>query len=402
MNEDQPLPAVRPLQVTPHAGEDGRLAFILHDVLQIAPGSLAVSPTAYFLMTRLDGTHSIKDLQAAFQAETALADLPAEEIQHLVSALDQYGLLETPRFHAALEARQREYRAASTHDIRPRWPGADLLGPAISDLLAGATPQFTGEIRGLIAPHLDYQRGAPCYAAAYAVLAQAPPADRYVILGTNHFGRARGPVATAKDFETPFGMVTTDRTFIKQLAERLNSDLCQCDMDHTIEHSVELQVMLLQRCLPASGFAIVPILCPDVCGLSPDDGATETAHEVARLADALKSLIADDPLRTIFIAGADLSHVGLAFGDEAPATPESLADVERTDQSLLDHLLRQDHARFRDELRISANPTRVCSTGCLYAISRALSDCQCHLLAYHQAVDARTDTNVTSAAAVFA
>src|SRR4029079_11601775 len=116
-------------------------------------------------------------------------------------------------------------------------------------------------LAGLIAPHLDYPRGTPCYADAYGVLATMPPPKRVVILGTNHFGRASSSVATRKDFQTPLGTTRTDREFIAALEQSCGSDLCEHEFDHLREHSVELQVLVLQHLFGANSFTIVPVLC---------------------------------------------------------------------------------------------------------------------------------------------
>ncbi|PYV14693.1 MAG: AmmeMemoRadiSam system protein B, partial [Acidobacteria bacterium] len=46
-------------------------------------------------------------------------------------------------------------------------------------------------LRGLIAPHIDFHRGGPAYAHAYAALAGQSPFDRYLIFGTCHAGMQR-------------------------------------------------------------------------------------------------------------------------------------------------------------------------------------------------------------------
>ena len=196
------------------------------------------------------------------------------------------------------------------------------------------------------------------------------------------------------------GRVSTDRDFISQLDDRLAADLSANEFDHRTEHSIELQVQMLQICQPDHAFKIVPIICPDVCGptgTAPGDGSRP---DLGELADALGQLVAEDSARTVLIAGADMSHVGLAFGDEEHATPEFLADVERHDRSVLERLEADDSAGLLSTVRASENATRICSIGCMYVVRRALRGRACHLLAYHQAVDGESDTNVTCAAAV--
>ena len=156
-------------------------------MLQISPQPLAVSGAGYFLLAHLDGERTVEELRGAFRRETG-QEVPLDEVEKLVAALDHYAMLETPRFAEAFAAQREAYGAAETHDCRHRWPEADALRAEIEHMLHDAAPGVGGQPRGIITPHLDYARGAPCYAAAYAMLAGAPPAERYVILGTNHFG----------------------------------------------------------------------------------------------------------------------------------------------------------------------------------------------------------------------
>lgn len=270
----------------------------------------------------------------------------------------------------------------------------------IDEIIASGTAAPVSEVRGLIAPHLDYPRGAPCYADAYATLRHVAPADRYVILGTNHAGRSAAVVATRKDFETPLGVAPVDAAFVDRLEARLGVDLCVAEDDHDIEHSVELQVHMLQVVQPERPFRIVPVLCPSPCGptgLTPADG---TGPDLDALADALSEELTADAERTVLIAGADLSHVGQRFGDPEVTTPEFLKDVEEVDRGLLRQLEKGATDDFVGRLAETDNPTRVCSAGCLYALMRALPGGTCRVMRYHQAVDMEQETHVTCAAGV--
>ena len=198
MSIPDPLPALRSVDVTPvQEGGEESLRFVVHDRIHIAPQTLAVSPAGYFVLAHLDGRHSCADIEAAFQQQLGL-HVPTEQILQLVGVLDEALLLHNERFEQAYERRRAEFRAAPHRDNRERYPDATALRAEIEELLASGTAAPVHDVRGLIAPHLDYARGAPCYADAYATLAQMPVADRYVILGTNHAGRSAGVVATTK------------------------------------------------------------------------------------------------------------------------------------------------------------------------------------------------------------
>lgn len=393
------LPALRPVQIVPLRNSDGQTLFALHDPTRLAPRAVAVSPAAYFVLAHLDGQHSCQDIQAALQANLG-AQVSEDDIHRLVNTLDEALFLQGPRLQAALEERRAGYLAAPSRDCRERYPDAVALRRTIEQLLAGGVTAPVPDVRGLIAPHLDYERGAPCYADAYATLAAAGKADRYVILGTNHFGQSASAVATTKDFQTPLGLVPVDQDFLTRLAALLGTDLCEHQADHFAEHSIELQVLILQVVMDGRAFEIVPILCPDACGptgLHPADGR---GPDLGTFADALAELLKTTDRPTVVIAGADLSHVGQHFGDSAPTTAAVLEQVADSDRRLLRLLEERREDEFIRQIAASRNHTRICSTGAIYATLRCLPGRPCRVLSYHQAVQMEAETHVTCAAAV--
>lgn len=399
MSSSEKLPALRGVEVRPFRRADGETYFALMDPFEIAPEPIAVSAAGYFVLAHLDGEHTCDEICAVFRAQTG-TDLPVAEVRKLVDVLEQGLYLSGPRVAAALQARREAYLAQPTRDSRGRYPSAAALRKAIRAMLDGCPVPALDPIRGLIAPHLDYPRGGPCYAEAYAALARQKPADRYVVLGTNHRGRSTAVVATRKDFQTPLGTVPTDRTFIDALELQLGVSICEAEDDHATEHSVELQVNILQTIHADAAFELVPVLCPDVCGRSGTAPASGEGPDVDEFAEALRTCVAESPGRTVLIAGADLSHVGQAFGDADPTTAEFLDAVGAFDRDVLSMLERRDDSGFLSAIRAKQNETRVCSAGCLYALVRALPGRPFRLLRYHQAVDLPGETHVTCAAAV--
>jgi AmmeMemoRadiSam system protein B len=400
MNAGDSLPALRPVDIFPVADEHGRPQFVLHDQSGLAESMLAVSLHGYFVLAHLDGEKSVAQLQNAFRQQFG-GHLPFEQLQVLLDTLDRALLLDNERAAAAYSAARDAYLRSDIRDNTARWPDAEALRAQLAPLLAGAAAvPAAAAPSGIIAPHLDYARGAPCYREAYAALAAGGLAERYVILGTNHFGRSAAAVATSRNFRTPLGDVPTDTAFIHAVEQRIGQALCGGEFDHAREHSVELQVHLLQALHADRPFSIVPILCPDPSGTTGTRPAGGTGPDLEDLCAALAAEVAQSPLRTVLIAGADLSHVGRRFGDRSAATPASLEAVQRADSALLSRLAQRDDADFVSAVRATANATRICSVGCIYALLRALPDRNCRVLHYHQAQDWETDTHVTCCAAV--
>lgn len=386
------LPRLRPLEAVTVETEQGTL-IALQDPQRFAPTSVALTVAGYLFACQLDGCTTFR--AACSKLAEQLGQAPGEEqAQALIQALDEALLLDSPRFHGEYERRRAAYRTGETRDNCDRWAGRAELLAELEPVLAAPIAPVAG-LRGIVAPHLDYARGGPCYQAAYAALRGATEVRRYVILGTNHFGRGAGLVATSKDFVTPLGRVATDRAFLAALEGRMHRTLCDDEFDHDQEHSIELQAHLLQAARPVAEFTIVPVLCPD-----PSGPRGETAAELAAFAEALGAELRARDTPTLLIASADLSHVGRRFGEPAPTTPEFMTRIGESDQRLLARLAAREDEEFVADVRATQNATRICSVGCLYTLARALPGAQLRILQYHQAVNFEQETHVTCAAGV--
>jgi MEMO1 family protein len=403
-------PRLRPVEAFPVEHEGERM-ILVQDPSGLADGPLIVSMAGFFAITLLDGGRSLGDIREVFQSRFN-QELPTEQLEDMVEQLDLAHYLESERFTEFYGTLVDAYRAASTRTSRDAESfGADGegLGPMIDRMLGGcraaSAPPAGRALVGLVAPHLDYARGGPCYLPAYRALAEAGPVQRVVILGTNHFGHATSVVATGKAFETPLGTTRTDYDFLSELQRRCGADLCEHEFDHLREHSVELQLIILQHLLGPETFEIVPVLCPDPCGptgTTPYDGH---GVDLRVFAEALGECLRADRngKRTMILAGADLSHFGRRFGDDRDLEPDFLAEVERKDREALGAMVTGRPDLLLDAIKCHNNDTKICSVGSIYVLMTALRGARVELLKYHQAVDSESDTAVSCAAlAVYA
>ena len=388
------LPRIRALEPIPFNTEQGTMVG-LHDRQQIAPSPMALTVPAYLLACLMDGATTFVEAREELARQVG-SEPTDDQIDALIHALDESLFLHNERFETEYGRRRDAYAASAARDNRERWPAAGELVEQMQRIVKHQRNPAPS-LRGIVAPHLDYERGELCYADAYAALS---PARRYVILGTNHFGRGACVTATRKDFVTPLGRVATDRDFLGALETRVGQSLCKHEFDHHLEHSIELHAHLLQALHPKHPFSIVPILCPDPCGptgTAPRDG---DGVDLGAFADALAELIENDGSDTVLIASADLSHVGRRFGESEATTPEFLAQVGENDQRLLALLTARREEQFVEAVQMADNATRICSVGCIYALLRALPNAEFQLLRYHQAIDMAAETHVTCAAAL--
>ncbi|MEK7710772.1 MAG: AmmeMemoRadiSam system protein B [Planctomycetota bacterium] len=397
-------PRLRPVEAFRIQDAD-RATIGLRDRSGLSDVVLSMSAPALHLLSLMDGEHTCDEIRSEFRAAFGQS-VAMETLRTMLDHLERARFLEGPAFESYFQALLSEYRAKGVRKMSLAAPPgiSDASGDLFRQMLPSdgqAPPVPVDRVRGLVAPHLDYPRGEPCYASAYGAIRRRPRPDRVVILGTNHFGRSTGVVATANDFETPLGRTPCDREFLTRLETRCG-DLRRYELDHAREHSIELQVVWLQFLFGAETLKIAPFLCPDPCGPTgtiPSDGRGVDLREFATV---LGDLIAEDPTDTLLIAGADLSHIGASFGDERTIDDAFLDEVRIRDRRALDHLELGDPDGFVRRIAEHDNSTRICSAGCIFALATALPGARATVLRYHQVVDHETQTCVTCAAAVYA
>jgi AmmeMemoRadiSam system protein B len=395
-------PKLRLLEPFPLDGEEQGMIG-LRDPSGLSPVALTVSEGALHLMALMDGEVTCEQIRSRFRAMFG-QHLAVETLETMIARLEEAHFLEGESFEKFYASLVEEY---GNQPVRGMHGAADMgivddSGDVFSAILAEVEPRrLPGEPKGVIAPHLDYGRGRPCYAEAYATLKGRSTPDRVVILGTNHFGRSSSVVATGKDFATPLGATRCDATFLERLEKRCGP-LRTYELDHAREHSIELQVVWLQHLFGAEAFTMVPFLCPDPCcptGTAPHDGVGVDLRHFAR---TLGKEIADDDQDTLLVASGDLSHVGLSFGDARELDENFLGEVRKRDQRVLHAIEANDPEAFLHCVRDGDNPTRVCGTGCIFALLTALPDAAATILGYHQAVTRELQNCVTCTAVAFA
>jgi AmmeMemoRadiSam system protein B len=365
---------------------------------------LTLSEAAFAILVLFDGQRTLHEVRAEFRRQFG-QHVSFDTLVEMVTRLEESLFLDGPAFEAHYQRLLQEYRSGPSRPVSDAQSlgldgGAEaVFGPILAE---GSAAPGEGRIVGLVAPHLDYVRGGPCYGRAYAALATRDAPRRFVILGTNHFGlgSAGSVVATGLDFATPIGTTRTDRAFVEQIEARCG-DLRRYEYDHVREHSVELQVCLLQHLFGPDGFTIVPFLCPDPCAPTENASPDGDGAGLGDFARALGEEIAADEQSTVVIAGADLSHVGMFFGDERTFDEAFLAEVQARDRAILQAIEHGGASAVRECIAADQNPTRVCSAGCVSALMAALPDARPIVLGYHQAVTEVLQSCVTCAAVVF-
>ena len=215
----------------------GRKTIGLRDPSSLGDKVVVVSQPTFFVITLFDGKHSLLDIKAAYMRKYGEM-LFTENLEEIVKQLDNNYLLESERYETYRRGMEDEFRKA---DMRPALFAGKSYESDSQKLMQQletyfASPQGPGKpvdgqtdkpIKGIIAPHIDFQRGGPCYAWAYKELAESLSPDLFIILGTVHHPTQNPFVLTRKDFETPLGRVETEKNIIESLEKKVQFDLFQ-------------------------------------------------------------------------------------------------------------------------------------------------------------------------------
>ncbi len=393
------------VQMIPYNGQQ---TLVLHDRLGLSDRALALPMALAPLLALLDGTRSEGALRAAFELRTGL-HISEAGLAELLGQLDEALLLEGPRAAEARAAALAAYRAAP---YRP--PAlADKSYPAdpeelrriFDDLCQDAEEKAAlelaeeegeaeaeaegpieeiGPVRGLICPHIDYVRGGAVYASTWLRAAAAVrEAEVVVLLGTDHLGSPGTLTLTRQRYATPWGPLPIAEGVVEALAGALGSEAAFAEeLHHRAEHSVELAVNWLHYFAGERQVEVAPILCgsfqPYVEGGA--DPAQVAAYE--RCVAAVREATAGR--RTLFVAAADLAHVGPAFGDQFPLSTADRARLITADERRLAAACTGDAAAFLDVLRQERDRQRVCGLPPIYFTLRMLGGSEGDIVAYTQ------------------
>ncbi|MHC5002657.1 MAG: AmmeMemoRadiSam system protein B [Planctomycetota bacterium] len=383
-------PQLRPIQPIP-VKKDGQKLVALRDPTMLSQQTMIVPPQALMVLQQFRGERPLEEIAAQFQADVG-------QFAELARGLDRVGLLWGPtaeQLEEQQKARIRESGAFPAGAAASMGDDADACRSRMSEYFNETEdPELDGAVLGVVAPHLDYDRGWPNYAAAYYMLRDMPAPDRVIVLGTNHFGIGDGAVVTEHGFDTPLGRCPVAADLLNPLTERLGKALTIDQLDHLGEHSIQLQLPWLQYCF--GNIPLLAALVPDP--LEPpieDDGERVDAD---RFTEALREVLGTVDGRTLIVASCDLSHVGPQFGEPRAIDQQRRVDVEQHDRDMLAKFITGDAEEFVGALRWNHNPTRWCSIGSMTAMLKLLEPEAIELIDYRQAYDEKGTALVSSAA----
>jgi len=198
------------------------------------------------------------------------------------------------------------------------------------DAVKPVKPQMP--VRALIVPHAGYRYSGATAAEVFA-LVRGREYKRVILLAPSHRSGFRGlSIAEVDAYQTPLGNIPLDAPAV---AELRRSELVSADPTaHAREHSIEIQLPMLQRALKP-GWRLVPLL---VGQMRTED------YETA--ADLLRPL-ADET--TLVVVSSDFTHFGPRFGYMPFAlNDETPKKIRALDEGAVERILEGDASGFLD------------------------------------------------------
>lgn len=365
----------------------------LRDPQKFTTDTIAIPKQYYLMLTLFDGMHSVADIQAEYmRADGEL--IFREKIEDVIKKLDDGLFLDNENFQRRREEivngfKESDLRPAAlagiSYDASPQ-----ALASTIEEFFShedGPGPLDRGKggsgLKGIIAPHIDFIRGGPCFAWAYKALAEESDADVFIVFGTAHAPTENPFVVTSKDFDTPFGRLACERSIVERIAKDASCDLFADEFVHRDEHSIEFQAVFLAYLFGNNkNISIVPILCGSFhemlfSGATPIEDA-----RVSEFTTALKTAVAESGKRVCYIAGADLAHVGQRFGDPHPISDGFLKLLEVDDRRMLERVEQVDADGFFMNIRADGDRRKICGLSSIYTMLSVMEAREGRLLKY--------------------
>jgi AmmeMemoRadiSam system protein B len=384
-------PKLRHVQIS-RGQQHGQQVLVLSDPCGLSDCAVILPASLAPVLELCDGTRDVATLRTVLELRTGLRVGP-DYLEKMFAALDRALMIDNEHFAQVYEEAVGKFRAAPS---RPPTM-ADRVYPANSELLEqvlcgyfdGLLPDAENmtkadEVRGLVSPHIDYQRGGVVYAGAWRWAAKAVrAAEVAIILGTNHFNGQKLVTLTKQNYSTPWGVLATAGDVVDAVASALGErEVFAEEFNHRNEHSVEAAAVWLHCLVKDKGCELVPVLCGSFQRFIEGDGSPGDDDGIARFVEAVRNATANR--RTLIVAAGDLAHVGPAFGDRYPINVLEKARLSSADNELISAIARGDAEGMFQQVKKEGDRRRICGLSSIYLALRLLGKTSGDVTGYAQ------------------
>jgi len=320
--------------------------------------------------------------------------LSIEYLNKFFALLDNAFLLENKRFDKAYRDAVSQFRAAparspimlgTSYQENPKWIERQFQEYIDQLPVQRQRASRQSTVRGLISPHIDFQRGGCTYAEVWHRAAQAVrSADLAIVLGTNHQYAESMITLTRQSYATPWGIVPNADDIIDTLARELGDGIFSYELNHRMEHSVEAAVTWLHFLTKHGKRSprIVPIICGSLTRFIEGDISPGDDENISRFIDIIRT--ATSNRRTIVIAAGDLAHVGPAFGDGHIIDQAEKLRIGDSDRELITLITNGDAEGAFQLVNEENDRRRICGLSPIYLTLRLLGETRGEVTGYAQ------------------
>jgi hypothetical protein len=260
------------------------------------------------------------------------------------------------------------------------------LGKTMLEWMGQTAPAANGDnLIGIAAPHVSPGGGYESYRAAYQLLSPRYKERTFVILGTSHYGAPERFGLTRKPYVTPWGASRTNVSLVDELTRQAPGAIAMEDYCHSVEHSIEFQVLFLQSIF-GPDISVLPILCGSYAQSIYREGKPESNDNVKRFLGALGEIAAREGDRLLWVLGIDMAHMGRRYGDdfEARANENEMLEVGGRDRQRMERIAAGDAAGFWDLVQENHDDLKWCGSSPVYTFLKAVPNARGSIEKYEQ------------------
>lgn len=366
--------------------EDSNRYIILSDPKEYTPEKISLPLEISVFLQFLDGSKTMENIIESLKG-FELNEKDINAYIDLIHYLDILGFLESPTYFALRDDWEKYYSSK----VRPAicagfsYPDdPDMLKKmfdAMDSLSDGYSPAKPAT--AIIAPHLDFRTGLDtmkAYALAYNSIKESD-ADTFIIFGTAHYRSSFNFMLSEKDFDTPIGVVETNRELINAM-KSINSEIVYIDEQaHRFEHSIEFQVVLLKYFFNNRKFKILPVLVGSYYDYIQKNRLPSDDNNFKTFIETLQKAIDKLRIKPLYIASGDLAHIGRKFNDNFDAN-EKFNELNQADGIIIDKLKNCQIDDFFKFIIDNKDKWKVCGTAPFYALLSAVNPTRGYFLQY--------------------
>jgi AmmeMemoRadiSam system protein B len=388
-------PRIRHIEAHPFQ-QEGKEMILLRDAEGVVENSLVVSKDVVFLISLMDGTRSLRDIQAEYMRRLGQL-VYIEHLEQFVEAMDKHLLLLNDNFKDHVKGLREEYEKSP---VRKAYLAGKSYHANKMDLLQFLDEMFKvsgertpkGNVAGILAPHIDYERGSQVYRETYPYLKNGGDKPLLVILGTCHHATDRIWSISLKDFSTPLDVVPNSGELGGLIKNNAVLKHYIDEWPHRNEHSIELQLPLIQFMLQ-DGFEILPILTGSMHEYVNGDKDIENDSELGDIVESFKAVLEQWGKPYMVISGADLAHIGMQFGDRYALDSLRLGQSRAEDEQILRCIGDVDADGFFRMIQDERDERRICGLTPIYFQLKLLEGSTCEIVSYKQWTDGKSSVS---------